>query len=206
MRREEADARASDPVEYLPGSEELVGYRTKIRHKPTFRITGYTRIVPPKAEGAVIPDFVREVMAAGGLEALAATNPVRPWILGLGSWDEACEPGGQRYTIGVEETEGTDLSGLRGGLPLHTQTFEACDWTCFEMPHDQLWRDDPYTMLKQLGYRFHLRVGVHFDAFPPDYDEHTNPGVELWISVAKPSEECDICSVREQCAGIQAFA
>jgi hypothetical protein len=30
--------------------------------------------------------------------------------------------------------------------------------------------------------------------------------VELWISVAKPSEECDVCSVREQCAGIQAFA
>jgi hypothetical protein len=60
-------------------------------------------------------------------------------------------------------------------------------------------------MLRKLGYRFHLRVGVHFDAFPPDFDKGTNPAVELWISVAKASEECEGCGVREECAGIQAF-
>jgi hypothetical protein len=193
------------PIECLEGSEAIVGYRTKIRRKPSFQVTGYTLIVPPKAEGSLIPDFVSEVMADGSLEALQRAAPVRPWILGLGSWDEACEPGGQRYTVAIEETEGVDLSRLSTKHPLHTQRFEACDWMCFEMRDDQLWKDDPYTMLRQLGYRFHLRVGVHFDAFPPEFERETKPGVELWISVAKYGPECDICDQREGCAEIQAF-
>jgi hypothetical protein len=76
---------------------------------------------------------------------------------------------------------------------------------CFEMPNEQLWRDDPYRMLRKLGYRFHLRVGVHFDAYPPGSHLERNPAVELWISVAKLSDACDICSVRAACAGLQPF-
>ncbi len=146
-------------------------------------------------------------MADGSLEALKQASSVSAWLLGLGSWDSECDSeGGFRYTIGVEETEHTDLSRLPTKHPRHTQSFEACDWMCFEMTDKQLWRDDPYTMLKNLGYRFHLRVGVHFDAFPFDHDPETKPVVELWISVTKESEACDICAVREGCAGIQPFA
>jgi len=198
--------REAGPIEHLEGSETIVGYRTKIRRELSFQATGYTLIVPPKAEDPLIPQFVSEVTADGSLEALVAAAPVRPWILGLGSWDPECEPGGQRYTICIQETEHTDLGRLSTKHPLHTQRFGACDWMCFEMTDEQLWRDDPYTMLKQLGYRFHLRVGVHFDAFPPDFHRETNPAVELWISVAKASAECDVCDVREGCAGIQPFA
>ncbi len=207
VRRAKAVSERQDEgaVEYLEGSERTVGYRTKIRRKKAFQVTGYTLIVPPKAEGQLIPRFVGELMADGSLEALAKAAPVRPWVLGLGSWDPECEPGGQRYTVCIEETEGADLGRLSTKHPLHTQRFEACEWMCFEMTDKQLWRDDPYTMLRKLGYRFHLRVGVHFDAFPPEFDKERNPAVELWISVAKASEECEGCGVREECAGIQAF-
>lgn len=73
------------------------------------------------------------------------------------------------------------------------------------MINAQFWKDDPYRMLHALGYRFHIRVGVHFDAVPPDYDEQTNPGIEFWISVAKETEECDACPSRADCAEIQPF-
>jgi len=193
------------PVEYLEGSEEIIGYKTKIRRKNAFQITGYTLIVPPQSDRQVTPRFWGDVIADGSFEALANTSSVQPWVLGLGSWDPECEPGGQRYTICIEETEYTDMSHLSGKHPLHTQKFEACDWMCFEMPNEQLWRDDPYRMLRKLGYRFHLRVGVHFDAYPPGSHLERNPAVELWISVAKLSDACDICSVRAACAGLQPF-
>ncbi len=114
-------------------------------------------------------------MADGSFEALMKASSVPAWALGLGSWDPECEPSGQRYTICLEETEQTDFSHLAKKHPLHTQRFEGCDWICFEMDGKQLWKDDPYTMLGKLGYRFHLRVGVHFDAYPPGYHPETNP-------------------------------
>jgi predicted transcriptional regulator YdeE len=195
------------PVECLEGSEELVGYRTKIWRKDAFQITGYTLIIPANADRQTIPQFVSELMADGSIEELTKASSVPPWGLGLGSWDPECEPGGMRYTVCIEETEHTDLRHLTTKHPLHTQRFEACDWMCFEMNDndDQFWKSNPYTMLKKLGYRFHLRVGVHFDAFPPDFDPEKNMEVEFWISVAKESEECDTCSVREDCARIQPF-
>jgi hypothetical protein len=67
------------------------------------------------------------------------------------------------------------------------------------------WKDDPYKMLRTLGYRFHFRVGVHFDASPPDHDEKDNPGMEFWISVAKQTEDCAACSAREECGNTQPF-
>jgi hypothetical protein len=200
-----SEKREECPVEYLEESEELVGYKTKIRRRDAFTVTGYTIIVPPKADSQMIPRFVSDLMADGSYEALAKASSVPPWMLGLGSWDPECEPGGQRHTVCIEETEYTDLRHLSGNHRLHTQRFEACDWMCFEMTDEQLWRDDPYTMLRKLGYRFHLRVGVHFDAYPPDYHQERNPAAELWISVAKLSEACDICSVREACAAMQPF-
>jgi predicted transcriptional regulator YdeE len=198
------------PVSFLERSEEITGYRVKILPKSAFQISGYTLIIPPKNETQMIPQFVEELIADGRLETLKRASSIPAWILGLGSWDEECQPGGMRYTMCIEETAHTDLNRLLPQYSLHTQSFEACEWMCFEVPQGNnglnlFWNDDPYKMLRALGYRFHLRVGVHFDAYPPEYDEKYNPGMEFWISVAKQDENCDNCSVREDCGKIQPF-
>lgn len=63
---------------------------------------------------------------------------------------------------------------------------------CFETTQrkldERLWRDDPYKMMGKLGYEFNTKdysVGLHFDAYPPDYDPETNPTMEFWITVVR---------------------
>ncbi len=199
-------------VTYVENAEQIIGYKVKIMPKPVFQVTGYTMIVPPKAAAQTIPPFVAGVTADGRLDALRRASPVPTWILGLGSFDGECHPDEWRYTICIERTERADFRRLAEQYPLHTQRFEKCDWMCFEISQQRFlgelklfWVDDPYKMLRALGYRFHLRVGVHFEAYPPDYDEQKNPGMEFWISVAKQAENCDVCSQKEQCARIQPF-
>ncbi len=45
-----SETRKEHSIEYLEGSEEIVGYRTKIRRKEAFTFTGYTLIVPANDE------------------------------------------------------------------------------------------------------------------------------------------------------------
>lgn len=198
-------------ITFIERSQEITGYRVKIMPKPAFQVTGYAIICQPDEEGPLIQDFVAALMTDGRMETLKKASAVPSWILGLGSWDEECPPRGMRYTMCIEENQHTDLSGLLRQYLLHTQSFEACEWMCFEVPQErfdtgQFWKDDPYKMLRDLGYRFHLRVGVHFDAFSPNHHERTKPGMEFWISVLKQgNEECATCYVREDCAKIQPF-
>ena len=194
----------------IQNGEEITGYRVKIASKPSFQITGYTIVIPPNDQTAMTSRFVRDVSSDGRLDSLKKASSVPAYIVWLGSWDSECKPGGMRYTACIEETDHTDFSCLLPGYPQHTQRFEACDWMCFEIPQErfdtgQFWKDDPYRMLRVLGYRFHVRVGVHFDAAPPDHDEMKEPCREFWISVAKQTVECDVCPVREECAKIQHF-
>ena len=72
---------------------------------------------------------------------------VATWVLGLGSWDPACQKGGQRYTICIEETEHTDFADLAKQYSLFPKDIGASDWMCFETTHQQymerLWKDNP---------------------------------------------------------------
>ena len=197
-------------VMYLERSRGITGYRVGIMRKPAFRVIGYSKVIPPNSETEMVPRVVGELTADGSLDVLRKATSATSWILGLGSWDEECQPGGMRYTMCIEETELTDLSRIARRHPVHTQRFEACEWMCFEVPRERFisgafWKDDPYRMLRALGYRFHLRVGVHFDASPPDHDEASNWGMEFWISVARETDGCAACSVRGECGRMQPF-
>lgn len=180
---------------YLDDGQDVTGYRVKVVSRDAFRVRGYTIVVPPGPSGeAAILAFWRDVAADGRLPGLIEASSVRPWVLGLGSWDPECERGGQRYTICIEETQYTDFSRLEGEYNLFSKEIGASDWMCFEMTRDELegrfWQDDPYRMMKRLRYRFHARdysVGLHFDAYPPEYDPETNPAVEFWITVVRSS-------------------
>lgn len=54
--------------------------------------------------------------------------------------------------------------------------------------YERLWKDNPYKMMQPLGYQFHtgdFSLGLHFDAYPPDYDVELKPEFEFWITVVK---------------------
>ena len=180
-------------MEYLERSQELTGYKVKVMHRAAFRVTGYTIIVPPPPNKRVVPQFWEAVITDGRLEKLAEASSVRPWVLGLGSWDPECPQKGYRYTICIEETEHTAFGPLGQEYPLFTKEIGASDWMCFELTQakydERFWKDNPYKMMGKLGYQFHTgdySVGLHFDAYPPDYDIESNPGMEFWITVIKP--------------------
>jgi predicted transcriptional regulator YdeE len=180
-------------MEYLASSKEVTGYNVRIWNRPAFVIRGYTLIAVPGRRGdAQIGEFWNQVKSDGRLEKLQGTSAVPPWVLGLGSWDPECPKHGQRYTICIEETENTDFMALAREYPLFTKEIGASDWLCFELSQQQLderfWKDNPYTIMQALGYQFNTRdfsVGLHFDAYPPDYDAETNPNLEFWITVVK---------------------
>ena len=177
-------------MQYLENSEALVGYKVRVEARPAFWIVGYTMIVQPGEEDAV-PRFARELMDDGRLVKLKATAPGPVWELGLGSWDAECPNLGYRYTVCIEETPGPALDALAREYPLFRKEIGASEWMCFEINEQSgkdFWKDDPYKMMKVLGYRFYANspsVGLHFDAFPPDYDQERNPIMEFWITVAK---------------------
>ena len=178
-------------MKYVQDSERLTGYKVRAFRKKAFTVIGYTLLVPPKSASSLIPQYWRDITADGRLEQLKAAAPDLSWVLGLGSWDPECEKEGSRYTICVEQTEQTDLSRLEPEL--FTKNFGASEWLCFELTfrqfQDRFWQDDPYKMLKTLGYSFHTRegdysVGLHIEAYPHEFapGEGTDD-MEFWITV-----------------------
>jgi predicted transcriptional regulator YdeE len=177
----------------IDGAIEQVGYEVSIFQKAAFQVAGYTIVIPP-GEEHTIPAFWAQVEADGRLETLEKASGSSPWVLGLGSWDPECEKKGQRYTICIEVTEHTDFTDLVRKHSLFTKQIGASDWMCFKLtgaPGDtNFWQDDPYRMLKELGYIFHAKnynLGLHFDAYPPGHDDVVNPALEFWITVKKKS-------------------
>ena len=68
----------------------------------------------------------------------------------------------------------------------------ATDWMYFQTTQkifdERFWKDNPYKMMKQLGYLFNgadFSVGLHFDAYPPGFDDESNPAPQFWITVKK---------------------
>jgi hypothetical protein len=82
-------------MEYLEHCEEITGYKVNTVHRPAFKVTGYSLLVPPQSD-EMIPQFWSQVASNGKLALLKNASSVRPWTLGLGSWDPECEKHGQR--------------------------------------------------------------------------------------------------------------
>jgi hypothetical protein len=179
-------------VRYIENSEELTGYKVKEWERNAFAVKGFTLVVPARMNNE-IPVFYEAVTADGRLDRLKKASSVPPWLLGLGSWDEECEKHGSRYTICIEETEYTDFSEIEEDYSLFSFNTDKSYWLCFETTiqrfQERFWKDDPYKMLKNLGYQFHMGtpgVGIHLDAAPPGFDIKENPIYEFWITVGEP--------------------
>ncbi len=183
---------------YLTQSKEKVGYKVRVWHRPAFNVVGFTHRVPANATESFVPEIWKSLKNDGRLQLLSHCTPIRPWILGLASWDSTCEENGYRYTICIEQTSRVDLSSLRGVPDFFIKEIGASDWMHFELTDDlfpqQFWNDNPHKMLSLLGYAFNMRhgdesIGLHFDAYPPDYDPNRNPRMEFWITVREAGDQ-----------------
>lgn len=176
---------------YIEQSEAICGYKVKIVHRGPVKIAGFTRIIPPRGD-ELVGRFWDEVSADGRLDGLKSASSAPVWVLGLGSWDPECQKGGFRYTICIEETEGVDFSALERAYPLYRAVIDETDWMQFEMTveahRSRFWHDNPYKMMKPLGYAFNtggFNTGLHFDAYPPGFAGTPEARMEFWITVKK---------------------
>jgi hypothetical protein len=189
-------------MEYIEGSKGTTGYDVSVTRRDSFHIRGYTLVAPPGKRGEVeIARLWDQLISEGKLAKLVSASATPPNVLGLGSWDPECPKGGQRFTVCIEETAGTDFTAFGPGEQLFSKVIGASEWLCFEVIlGDQypkrFWRDDPYKMMGPLGYRFHTApddysVGLHFEVYPPGFSfgSGTNKDMQFWISVLRSSPE-----------------
>ena len=174
---------------YIPGSEDITGYRVHAVRRGPFRLVGYTRIYRSGEEPGP-PAFWDEVLADGRLSRLAAAAAAHPWVFGLGSWDPECPKGGHRHTISIEESPGVDPARLAALEPLHRQEIGASGGSARGAPRrlsPAVLAGRPYRMLKALGYRFHTREGISpwgsTWTRSRGCDVATGPTMEFWITV-----------------------
>ena len=155
-------------MEYIENSERIVGLKARIWRREAFDIVGFDAVCPPNDPWP----FTQHVIRDGRWAELVTTSSAPTWVLGLGDWDEQCPPGGQRYTICIEQTPQVDLSALEARYKLHRKTIGATAWMCFEVGRGQsIWtkEHEPYAMLRKLGWQWNANVGCHFDAYPPGH-------------------------------------
>ena len=175
----------------IDDSVDVIGYKVRRETREAFVVHGYTLIIPADCDDrARIDRFWEEVRGDGRLDDLCKAVPHSSWILGMGSWDLECPKRGQRYTICVDDSAGFDPATMSEPSELFSKQIKASDWLCFEIDDGRFpkkfWEDDPYIMLKILGYEFNtagFSIGMHFDAYPIEGRQPHYSAMEFWISV-----------------------
>lgn len=177
-------------MSYIEDSMTKVGYKVRVIEKEDIVVMGYTHVFPKEPEeNDTEPNFIELLKKDGRFDKLFRIKGNNP-MMGLGSWDPECEPGGMRYTLCVEKSSDGNSNLLLEDKDYFEKAIGSSLWLCFEVPQtdDRFWKDNPYAMLKKLGYSFHtgsFDVGLHFDVFPDDYDRVSNSAYEFWITVVK---------------------
>jgi hypothetical protein len=160
-----------------------VGYVTRCERLPAFDLIVFAKIVASGGEQ------FSEVRGDGWWEMLRGLAGEDGTIYGVASLDGECQPRGHyRYTLAVRTSPGpVDESNLPEGLfAMHIAESEWLVFTIesFGTQYGRFWQDDPYAMLKLLGWEFSNAVGLHIDLFPPTFADGAD-GTEFMMPVAQ---------------------
>jgi hypothetical protein len=154
-------------------------YRVRYQELPAFDVHGFTKIVASGGEQYC------EVRGDGRWQVLRKMAGDDGSIYGVASLDKACPKDKYRYTVGVrapaECTEGHDL------FPIHIKASAWLVFTLedFDSQYGDFWQDDPYALIKKLGWDFNTAVGLHIDAYAPSFvSEHD--AMEFMMPVRPP--------------------
>ena len=165
---------------------KVQGFNYEHRHIKSFDIIGFTAMTK---SGGELHDAVR---SDGRWNALQSMNSKNKTTYGVAS-DDACPvecnnrtdncPKARcfRYTIGIAEDENFIANPAYGEL--YKYHVKESDWIVFmldaENGHGELWRNDPYKMIAELGYEYNTELSNHIDVMYGGYD-----GVfEFWMPV-----------------------
>jgi hypothetical protein len=155
---------------------------------PACDILGFSKIVASGGE------LYGEVRGDGRWEQLRRLGGDDPTIYGVASHDPLAPQGQYRYTVGLRATDiGAELYGkpnpflAQGLFPVR---IPASDWLIFRLSFKdlfgQLWQDDPYRLVKQVGWDFNTDANLHCDVFSPLYVKDGEDDFEFWMPVIRP--------------------
>lgn len=161
-------------------SQAQVGYRTRYQELPAFDLIGFTKIVKSGGE------LYGEVRSDGRWEVLRSIAGDDKTIYGVASLDKDCPKGSYRYTLGVKAPADARLP-----KDLFSMHIKPSGWIVFELEsfvaqYGKFWGDDPYKMIKKLGWDFNSRLGLHIDAYAPSYSSDSDP-MEFMMPVRRAS-------------------
>jgi len=157
-------------ISHAEGDKALTGYSTKYQKLPAFDLTGFTKIVPSGGE------LYDEVRGDGRWEVLRSIAGDDKTIYGVASLDKECTKGRYRYILAVKTTEDrVRNAGLGDSLfSIHIRESEWIVFTIenFVAQYGKFWGDNPYNLVKKLGWEFNPVVGLHIDVYPPSYSSN----------------------------------
>lgn len=156
----------------IEGSVSLVGYEAELFEKDDFQVIGYSALHKPDT-----PDFeLWERLRDDGRLDLLIEASSRAELFGCSSGDSEATvdlpKGSYRHTVCIEVTTGVDLGPLKSD-ELFRIHIPASKWVCFNFTKERFydgrdyrfWGDDPYGMVRRLGFRFNWSVALHMDVF-----------------------------------------
>jgi len=165
---------------------DAVPYPTRFVTLPAFDLVGFTAVV---ASGGEQYDAVRGDERWGLLRAIGGTDGT---IYGVASLDSACPAGRYRYTLAVRADE-TEARAVCPSHDLHRMRIGASEWVVFSLDHfgrqyGAYWQDDPYAMIRRLGWDFNRDLALHLDLYGPAY-QSDDDAMEFLMPVAHRAEE-----------------
>jgi len=172
-------------MSHAEDNKALTGYSTKYQRLPAFDLTGFTKIVPSGGE------LYDEVRSDGRWEVLRNIAGDDKTIYGVASHDKDAPKGRYRYTLAVKEPSEERVRNAGLGDSLFSIHIRESEWIVFElesfaMQFGKLWQDNPYNLVKKLGWEFNPKVGLHIDVFPPSYSSNDDP-MQFMMPVRRPA-------------------
>ena len=105
---------------------------------------------------------------------------------GIASMDEECPKGMYRYTLGVKQPPERPRS-----KPPASELFSfpvgSSEWVVFDIEHfgsqyGVFWQQDPYAVIKQLGYEYNKALSIHIDVYAPPFASEDD-GMEFMMPI-----------------------
>jgi hypothetical protein len=153
------------------------GFKVTIIQKPAFEVIGFSKFV--HLDGVSIAKFLDELKRNGQYNKLEKTLDVPQQIWVCLSGNEGQPDADCRCTVCVEKTDENNFSQFTENELYRINVTES-QWADFEINKNQTSTEfhkiGNYGMLKQIGYEFNNKVGLHFDN---EHEEYLGGGMHF---------------------------
>jgi hypothetical protein len=172
-------------MSHTEDNKALTGFSTRCERLPAFDLYGFSKIVE---SGGELYDEVRSDSRWEVLRNIAGDDKT---IYGVASHDKDAPKGRYRYTLAIKESSEYRVRNTDLGVRLFSIYIRESEWIVFELENmttdfGKLWQDNPYNLVKKLGWEYNPLVGLHIDVFPPSYSSNDDP-MQFMMPVRRPA-------------------